>query len=117
MSLSRQTRIRLPRIKKGLIDGLTLGQIADICRVTEKTIDRDKQAWIKSGEFENWLREEWIRYHLIVGKKDPVEVYRQLTKLVGRQIAQRIAVEAKEEVKFEITWKEEKQNDSSGDSV
>ena len=111
MSLSKQTRIRLPRIKKGLIDGLTLGQIADICKVTEKTIDRDKQQWIRSGDFENWLREEWVRYHIMIGKKDPVEVYRQLSKLVGRQIAQRISAEVKQDVKFEITWKEK--DDSS----
>ena len=102
MSLSTQTKIRLPKIKKGLLQGLSSEEIGIECGVTEKTIDRDKQAWYESGDFEVWLRAEWVRYHILVGHMDPVEVYRQLTKLVGKQIAQRIAVTSKEEVKLEI---------------
>lgn len=115
MSVSTRTRVRLPKIKKGLVLGQTLEEIARECGVTERTIYRDKEAWLASGDFETWLRDEWLRYHLLVGKTDPTEAYRQLTKLVGRQIAQRIHAEIKEEQKIEITWKEP--SDSSGDSV
>lgn len=108
MSLSTQTRIRLPKIKKGLVEGLTLGQIADICGVKERTINRDKEAWLASGDFEIWLRDEWLRIHAQIVKKDPKEAYRSLTRLVGRQIAQRITQEIKAEEKIEITWKEPK---------
>ena len=109
MSLPTQTKIRLPKIKKGLMDGLTLGQIADICKVTERTINRDKDAWLRSGDFEIWLRDEWLKYLVIVGKEDPVEVFRQLSKLVGKQIAERVRAEIEEDVRIEIAWKETKE--------
>jgi len=109
MSLPTATKIRLPKIKKGLMDGFTLGQIADMCQVTERTINRDKDAWLRSGDFEVWLKEEWIKYLVKVGKKDVVEVFRQLTKLVGRQIAQKIRAEVTEDVRIEIAWKEPKE--------
>lgn len=112
MSVSTQTLIRLPKIKKGILLGQTLEEIARECHVTERTIRRDKEAWLPTADFEVWLRDEWLRYHMLVGKMDPVTVYKELSKLVGRQIAQRVTAEVKQETKFEITWKERKDDSS-----
>jgi len=104
MSVSTPTKIRLPKIKHGLILGQTLEQIANECNVTERTIRRDKEAWVKSPEFDNWLRSEWLRFHLLIGRTDPLEAYRQLSKLVGKQIAQRIFSESVSYSRIELKW-------------
>jgi len=95
MSLSTQTLKRLPKIKRGVILGLNRDQIGATCQVTEKTIDRDFIAWVDSGLFEVWIKEEFVRLHPQVCKKDLVEAYRNITKLVGKMITRRI--EAKTE--------------------
>jgi len=98
MSLSTHTLKRLRTIKKGLLAGLSRGQIGDMCSVTEKTIDRDMMAWFESGLFEIWIKEEWLRHHLIVSKKDPVETYKQLTKLLGHTLTRKMKLEEKIDV-------------------
>jgi len=96
MSLSTQTQKRLPQIKASLLKGLNYEQIGTKCGVTEKTIDRDVKAWVDSGDFENWIKEEWIRLHQIVMNESPVEAYRNLTKLVGQMLTRKI--QAKSEI-------------------
>ena len=103
MTLSKQTLIRLPKIKQGLIKGLTIEQISGKCGVYEKTIDRDIHAWVESGLFTTWIREEWVRLHSQIIHDDPVEAYRQVSKLVAKSIVQR--AEIKSEHKEEITKK------------
>ena len=84
MTLSKQTLKRLPKIKSGLLLGLSHEKIGESCGVSKKTIDRDINAWVKSGEFEAWLREEWLRLHSRIISKDLVEAYRQVSKLLGK---------------------------------
>lgn len=103
MTLPTQTMKRIPRIKAALLQGLTTDQIADICKVTEKTIDRDLRAFRQSGAFDDWLREEWMRLHAIIQEKDPSEAYRQLTRLLGKTIVARI--EQKIDVReIKLSW-------------
>jgi len=103
MSLSEPTRRRLPRIKKGLINGLTIGQIADICKVTEKTIDRDLNKFRASPLFEEWLREEWQRLHYIIINENPVEAYRQLTRLLGQTFTRKIEALSIQKIEQHVT--------------
>lgn len=114
MSLSVHTLKRLRTIKKGLLDGLSRDQIGDMCKVTEKTIDRDMMSWFESGLFETWIKEEWLRHHLIVSKKDPIETYKQLTKLLGHTLTRKMKLEEKiditehiEVVKIDVTKTED----------
>jgi len=103
MSLSTSTLERLPKIQKGLITGLNREEIGKQCNVTEKTIDRDITRWVDSGLFEVWLKEEWMRHHIKVSKKHPIEAYRQLTKLLGQTLTHRM--ELKEEIKeIKLVW-------------
>jgi len=99
MSLSTQTLKRLPKIKHGLIKGLNRVQIGDKCGVTEKTIDRDMQSWVQSGLFEIWIKEEFVRLHPKALKKDLMEVYKEICKLVGKTIIRK--AEIKKEIKTE----------------
>jgi hypothetical protein len=99
MSLSMQTLKRLPTIKQGLLEGLNYTTIGKKCGVTERTIDRDVHAWLESGQFETWIKQEWLRLHNIVLRKHPVEAYKQITRLLGQTLTRRM--EVKEEIKVE----------------
>ena len=96
MSLPQQTLQRLPKIKAALLEGKHIDEIAVICNVTEKTVDRDLQKFRASPLFEEWLREEWQRLHYIIINENPTEAYRQLTRLLGQTFTHKI--EAKTEV-------------------
>ena len=113
MSLSTQILKRLPQIKYGLLHGLTYIQIGESCGVTERTIDRDVKAWVESGEFETWIKQEWVRLHNIILHEDPVEAYRQITKILGHMVTRKI--EKREEIdikEIRIGW-----NLNSNDTV
>ena len=100
MSLSKQTVKRLPTITDSLLKGLNYTQIGAKCGVTEKTIDRDINAWVESGRFETWIKKEWVRLHNIILHEDPTEAYRNISKLVGKMITHRM--EVKEEISERI---------------
>jgi len=89
MSLTPQTRKRLPKIKAGLLKGDNYTIIGEACGVTEKTIDRDVKAWLQSGDFEDWLKTQWIELHGRILAEDPTEAYRQTSRLVTKMITQR----------------------------
>lgn len=99
MSLGTQTLKRLPKIKAGLLEGLNYTEIGTTCGVTEKTIDRDIKAFVESGQFDTWIKEEFLRLHSKVVSKDMVEAYRNIVKLVAKMITRRM--EVKEETKIE----------------
>lgn len=90
MSLSHQTLKRLPTIKAELLKGTSHEQIGQKLGVTDKTIDRDLDAFLKSGEFETWLKAEWVHLHTIVVHEDPTEAYRNLTKLVSHMLTRKL---------------------------
>ena len=114
MSLSTHTLKRLSTIKTGLREGLTRPVLGKRCGVTEKTIDRDIKAWVNSGLFETWIREEFLDLHNYVRDADPVEAYRQVSKLVAKMITQKI--EAKTEHReIKLSW--EIHDSSTKDSV
>lgn len=103
MSLSTQTLKRLTTIKQCLRQGLNREQIGGKCGVTEKTIDRDMRAWVKSGLFDIWIREEFLDLHHYVRDADPIEAYRQIVKLVGKSIVRRI--EEKVDIReIKLSW-------------
>ena len=94
MSLSQQTLRRLPTIKAKLLQNWTIGQIADILGVTERTIDRDLKAFLDSGQFEQWLKEEWVHLHAKIVAENPIEAYRQVSKLISRNITRKAEIKA-----------------------
>ena len=111
MSLSQHTLKRLPKIQRGLLTGYSREEIGQQCGVTEKTIDRDIKTWIDSGLFETWLREEFVRHHVLVSRKDPVEAYRQLSKLVGRMLTRKAEIKTVEEIReIKLLWIKDESN-------
>lgn len=97
--LSKQTLARLPHIKNGLIKGSTHDTIGKHCGVTEKTIDRDIDSWVKSGFFETWIKTEFLRLHPVMCKAYPELVYRELARLMGKMAVHR------QEINVESTQK------------
>ena len=87
--LTKQTIMRLPKIKQGLKDGLSYPQIAEQCNVYEKTIDRDMKAWVQSGDFEIWLKTEFVTLHSHVVVANPIEAYKEISKIVGKMVTQK----------------------------
>ena len=105
MSLSQQTRPRLPRIKEGLLKGDNYTVIGEACAVTRRTIDRDIATWIESEEFETWIKEEWLRLHQIIIDKDPGHAYDKVTQLFQKMIAHKVEknINVKEQIEETIT--------------
>lgn len=105
MSLSRWTLKRLPIIKASLRKGLNRDQIGAACGVTEKTIDRDMRAWVDSGLFETWLKEEFLDLHNYARDADPIEAYKQVAKIVGRMVTRKVEAKHVEELReIKLVW-------------
>ena len=98
MSLPPQTAQRLPIIKAELLKGTSYPEIGKKLQVTERTIDRDIATFVSSGEFEVWLKEEWLRLHAQVINDDPIEAYRNVSKLIARMVTRKELSIVKEEV-------------------
>jgi hypothetical protein len=74
------------------MEGQTRVQIGEACGVSEKTIDRDIGAWVQSGLFDQWLKEEFVRLHPIMVKTYPELVYKELARLMGKMFTRKIEV-------------------------
>lgn len=97
--LPRKTVMRLPKIKQGLQDGLNYDQIATNCGVkSTQTIDRDMKAWVQSGLFEIWIKTEFVELHEYTRSANPLEAYKEVSKLVGKMITRKVESEHKEEI-------------------
>jgi IS30 family transposase len=108
----------MPKIKKGLMEGKTITQIAEDCNVYEKTIDRDMRAWVDSGEFEIWLKEEWLRVYVDIKKIKPIVAFEALNNLVGKMLTRKI--ERKEQIEIrsiELKWALGNEQSSSNNQV
>ena len=111
MSLSTQTLKRLPAIKEGLLKGLNYTQIGGKCGVTEKTIDRDIGKWVESGQFETWIKQEFLRLHTIMIHEYPLEAYRQISKILGRMVTRKAEVKTVEEIReIKLLWIKDESN-------
>lgn len=95
--MSAVTRKRIPRILEGLLKNETHEEIAEAVGVkNRKTIERDLQAWRDSGGLETFLHDEWLRMHGKIKEMEPLEAYRQLTKLLSKTLTQRVQTELKQ---------------------
>ncbi len=101
MSLSTQTEKRISKIKAGLLEGLNYETIGAQCGVTKRTIDRDMKAFVESGEFETWVKQEWARMYAVIQREEPVEAFRNLTKLLGKMVTRKAEIKTSEEIKVE----------------
>jgi len=96
MSLTTQTLKRLPYIQQGIHEGLSREQIGQSCGVTEKTIDRDMNAWVESGLFEIWIKKEFVETYPDIKREDKVLAFQEIAKLVGKMLTRKI--ERKEQI-------------------
>ena len=114
--LPKKTALRLPKIKEGLREGLNYQQIAESCGVkSSQTIDRDMKAWVESGLFEVWLKTEFVELHEYVRVANPVEAYRNISRIIGRMVTRKIDVTEDIYQETRIVWEDNRQN--SNDKV
>lgn len=113
--LSKRTILRLPKIKQGLRDGLNYNQIGASCGVTEKTIDRDMNAWVASGLFEKWLITEFVQIHYHMKDANISKVYDNLSRIVARMVTQKKEITEDIYQETRIVWQDERKN--SNDKV
>jgi len=92
--LSNATQIRLPAIKRGLLEKKTQAEIAVTCNVSDKTIFRDIHKWVKTEDFIEWLRTLWLDLYR---KVDDELAFKEATRLFMKSIT------VKQEIKEEIT--------------
>jgi len=101
--LSYPTRKRLPRIIEGLIKGENYDKIAEAVGVkNRRTIERDIQVWRATGGFEDFFAKEFLKLHGKIRKSDPVEAYRQITKLIARTLTRKIEAQLKQQIQTTI---------------
>lgn len=85
---------RLEIVKKGLLEGKMIAEIAEEMGVSEPTVYRLLRKWRESGGFEEWLHEEWVRSYGEVRQIDPTVSFRELSGLLGKHIRQKMDVDA-----------------------
>lgn len=111
MSLSTAMLKRLPLIKQGLREGLNREQIGAHCRVTEKTIDRDMKAWVQSGLFEIWLKEEFLDLHNYARTADPITAYKEIARIIGKMVTRKVEAHTVEEIReIKLSWIKDESN-------
>jgi len=92
-TLSKQTRIRLPIIKSGLLNKKTHKEISVTCHVTRRTIVRDIRKWVHTDDFVEWIRELWLHLY----KQVPEDVaFKEATRIFTKTLT------AKAEIKKEV---------------
>jgi len=115
--LTTQTRIRLPKIQEGLRDGLSHEQIAANCGVTRRTIERDLDSWYESGEFETWLKAEFVELYEYVRTANPTIAFKELARLMGKMVTRKAEIKTEDtitehkevRIKFDAMSKEERE--------
>jgi len=90
MSLN-QPRLPPHRRKKTIKENIakhTIREIALMCGVTSRTIDRDISEMKATGEWYEWIEKEFMRLHRN-GLIEDNEKYRELAKLYGKRFTQK----------------------------
>ena len=109
--LPKKTAFRLPKIKHGLREGWGYQQIAEYCGLkSSQTIDRDMKAWVESGDFELWLKTEFIELHEHVRVANPVEAYRNICKIVARMVTRKTEVTEDIYQETRIVWQDDRKD-------
>ena len=105
MSLTPQTLRRLPKIKQGILLNHNRQTIGKSCGVTEKTIDRDMKAWVESGDFETWLKTEFVALHNHVVIANPTIAYKEMARLMGKMVTRKAELKTVEEIReIKLVW-------------
>jgi len=111
MSLSKQTQLRMPKIKDGILRGLNYDEIAATCKLkNHRTIERDVKTWVESGEFETWLKVEFLITYPEIKAEDKVLAFQEIAKLIGKMLTRKIEAHSLTELKAAIIvkmWKPE----------
>jgi len=97
--MSKNVIIKKAERRKKIQELLPLGksyeEIAAVCGVTCRTINRDIREWKKQGGFEDWLLDEFFRLHGEVAEGDWQTRYKVVSRLLEKTLKQRVEAEVK----------------------
>ena len=80
---------RLEILKRELLLGSTHTEIAEMCGVSRKTIERDIRKWELTGGFEDWIRREFKDLFVGISETDEPLAFREMSKLAARTMTTR----------------------------
>ena len=86
-SITPEQRIEI--LKRELQLGSTHKEIAIICGVSRKTIERDIRAWELTGGWDDWIRREFTGLFDGISETDEPLAFREMSKLAARTMTQR----------------------------
>jgi len=92
--MSKNVILRKAERRKKIQELLPLGksyeEIAEVCGVTHRTINRDIKEWKEKGGFEDWLLDEFFRLHGEEAEGDWKTRYKVVSRLLEKTLKQKI---------------------------
>jgi len=71
------------------------------CHVSRRTIERDIAAWVGTDDFYQWLHQLWLELYRRVDNDELV--LKEVTKIIGKTMTQRIEAFSYEKIEETIT--------------
>ena len=104
VTLSNADRRHLPKIKAMLLEGASQLDISRTLHLRRETVNRKIQRWMKTEDFEIWLKQIWIELYGEIKREDPREVFRQVTKLIAKMMVAKTHAEIEGKLEVYAPW-------------
>jgi len=89
VTLSERDKLQIEKIKQMLLENKTHLDMSQALKIHRRTLYRKIQKWIKTEDFETWLKQAWLQKYQ---KVDDVEAFKGLTRLLGYVITRKLEV-------------------------
>jgi len=108
ITLSNADRKHLPKIKSLLLQGKSQVEISVALGLRRETVNRKIRRWMQTEDFEQWLKEVWLDLYREVRHDNPVEAFRQISKILGRVLDKKTSL-AEQIREIEIRWEKDEE--------
>jgi len=106
ITLSNADKKHLPKIKSLLLQGKSQVEISVALGLRRETVNRKIRRWMQTEDFEQWLKEVWLDLYREVRHDNPVEAFRQISKILGRVLEKKPSL-AEQIREIEIRWEDD----------
>ena len=104
VTLSRADQRHLPKIKAMLLEGASQLDISRALNLRRETVNRKIHRWMKTEDFETWLKHVWIDLYSTIRGEDPKEAFRQVTKLIAKMMVAKTHAEFEGKLEVVAPW-------------
>jgi len=104
VTLSNADQRHLPKIKAFLLEGNNQLDISRALNLRRETVNRKIQRWMKTEDFEIWLKQVWMDLYGEIRQDDPKEVFRQVTKLIAKMMVAKTHAEVEGKLEVVAPW-------------